>query len=40
MELHMNMVCSKCDNVYDYKTENVKNLWNAILSELNFKPEG
>ena len=40
MELHVNMICSKCDKIYDYKTENVKNLWNAILSELNFKPEG
>lgn len=40
MELHMNMVCSKCEKIYDYKTENVKNLWDAILSEMNIKPEG
>ena len=40
MELHVNMVCSKCGKIYDYKTENVKNLWDAILSELNIKPEG
>jgi len=40
MELHMNMVCSKCGKIYDYKTENVKNLWDAILSELKIKPEG
>ena len=40
MEFHMNMVCSKCEKIYDYKTENVKNLWDAILSEMNIKPEG
>lgn len=40
MELHVNMVCSKCGKIYDYKTENVKNLWDTILSELNFKPKG
>ncbi len=40
MELHMNMVCSKCGKIYDYKTENIKNLWDAILSELKIKPEG
>ena len=39
MELHINMVCSKCGKIYDHKTENVKKLWNAILSELNIKPQ-
>ncbi len=40
MELHVNMICSKCGKIYDYKTKNVKNLWDAILSELNVKPVG
>ncbi len=40
MELHMNLVCSKCGKIYDYKTKNVKNLWESILSELNVKPVG
>jgi len=40
MELHVNMVCSKCGKISDYKTENVKNSWDAILSELNIKPVG
>jgi len=40
MELHVNMVCSKCEKIFDYKTENVKNLWDVILSEINIKPEG
>ena len=40
MELHVNMICSKCGKIYDYKTKNVKNLWESILSELNVKPVG
>ena len=39
MELHINMVCSKCGIIYDHKTENVRKLWYAILDELNVKPE-
>ena len=40
MELHINMVCSKCEKIYDYKNEKVKELWNHIISELGFKPKG
>ena len=35
MELHINMVCSKCGKIEDYKAENVKKLWDAIISNLN-----
>lgn len=40
MELHINMVCSKCGKISDYKTENVKKLWSAIISDLGIKPKG
>lgn len=40
MELHINMVCSKCGKISDYKAENVENLWNAIISDLTIKPIG
>ncbi|MFW9946232.1 MAG: Fur family transcriptional regulator [Candidatus Odinarchaeota archaeon] len=40
MDLHINMVCSKCGQIYDYKTDKVKNLWKAILTELKVKPIG
>lgn len=40
MELHINMVCSKCGKISDYKTENVKKLWSAITSDLGIKPKG
>jgi len=40
MELHINMVCSKCEKIYNYKNEKVKELWNHIISELGFKPKG
>lgn len=40
MELHVNMVCSNCGKISDYKAENVENLWNAIISDLTIKPIG
>jgi Fur family peroxide stress response transcriptional regulator len=40
MELHINMVCSKCGKIYDYKAENVKKMWDNIISDLGFKPKG
>jgi Fur family peroxide stress response transcriptional regulator len=38
--LHINIVCSKCGKIYDHKTKNVKNLWAAVLSELDIEPKG
>ena len=40
MELHINLVCSKCGKIEDYKAENVTKLWNAIISNLHLKPIG
>ena len=40
MELHVNMVCSKCGQISDYKTENVEKFWSAIISDLRVKPTG
>jgi len=40
MELHVNLVCSKCGKISDYKAENVAKLWNAIISDLRIKPKG
>ena len=40
MELHINMLCSKCGKIYDYKAENVEKLWSAIISDLGIKPKG
>jgi len=40
MELHVNMVCSKCGKISDYKAENVEKLWSAIISDLKIKPKG
>ena len=40
MELHINLVCSKCGKIEDYKAENVTKLWNEIISNLNLKPIG
>lgn len=40
MELHINMVCSKCGKIYDYKADNVKKMWDSIILDLGFKPKG
>ena len=40
MELHINLVCPKCGKIDDYKTENVRKLWKAIISNLGVKPIG
>ena len=40
IELHINVVCSNCGKIYDYKSENVKKLWNTIISDIGIKPEG
>ena len=40
MALHINMVCSKCGKIHDYKAEKVEKLWSAILSDLEIKPKG
>lgn len=40
MELHINIVCSKCGKIYDYKAENVKKLWSVIISDTGIKPKG
>ena len=40
MEVHVNMVCSKCGKISDYKSENVEKLWSTIISDLRIKPKG
>lgn len=40
MELHVNMVCSECGKISDYKAEKVDKLWSAIISDLGVKPIG
>jgi Fur family peroxide stress response transcriptional regulator len=40
MEIHINLVCSKCGKIDDYKDENVRKLWKAIISNLGVKPIG
>lgn len=37
---HINIVCTKCGKIQDYKTESVEKLWKQIVGELRFKPIG
>jgi len=40
MELHINMICSECGKILDYKCDNVKEMWNVIISDIGVKPKG
>ncbi len=40
MEVHINMVCSKCGKIQDYKAKKIKKLWNEIISDIGIKPNG
>lgn len=39
-ELHINMVCTKCNQIHDYKPDNLKELWEKIIFQTDFKPKG
>ena len=40
MELHINLICSKCGKIEDYEAENFKKLWNDIITNLGLKTTG
>jgi Fe2+ or Zn2+ uptake regulation protein len=40
MELLINLVCSKCGKILDYKAENVNEFWEIMISDLGIKPKG
>lgn len=37
---HINVICPKCGQIYDYEAFRVKELWSKIVAELGFKPIG
>lgn len=37
---HINVICPKCEDIYDYEAKNVKRLWSQIIGELGFQPIG
>ena len=40
MNLHINMVCTKCGQIKDYKSESFNSHWNELISSLDFEPKG
>ena len=40
MDLHINMICTNCSTIHDYKPANIKELWEEMLSSLEIKPIG
>lgn len=39
-ELHINIICTKCNEIYDYKPHNLQELWEKIISQTEFEPKG
>jgi Fur family peroxide stress response transcriptional regulator len=37
---HINVVCPKCGDIYDYEAKSIKELWSQIVNDLEFKPIG
>ena len=37
---HLNVVCTSCYKIYDYKSKTIEDFWSLIVSELKFKSEG
>jgi Fur family peroxide stress response transcriptional regulator len=35
---HINIICLRCGEIYDYKSESVKEMWSKIVTELEFEP--
>ena len=40
MDLHVNMVCTNCGKITDYKDEKIENLWNDLILDIGIKPKG
>lgn len=40
MNLHINIVCTKCGQIKDYKSEAFNSHWNQLISNLDFEPKG
>lgn len=40
IQLHINMVCTKCGQIEDYESEIFKLHWKELISKLDFKPKG
>jgi len=37
---HINVICPKCGQIYDYEEDKLKKLWSQIVAKLGFKPIG
>jgi len=40
MDLHVNLVCSNCGKINDYKSQKINELWKQVTSDLDITPEG
>ena len=40
MDIHINMVCTKCGKIHDYKPEDIETRWHNLIAKLDIKPIG
>ena len=40
MDLHINMVCTNCGKIHDFKPDNILKLWEKLIANLEVEPEG
>jgi len=40
IELHINMVCTDCGTIHDYRPDNINELWEEMLLNLEIEPKG
>jgi Fur family transcriptional regulator, peroxide stress response regulator len=39
-DLHINMICVNCQQIRDFKPENLEDAWKQVISQLNTDPKG
>lgn len=39
-KLHINMICVNCQQIRDFKPENLEEIWKQLISQLNIEPKG
>ena len=39
-DLHINMICINCQQIRDFKPENLDDIWEQVISQLKTKPKG
>lgn len=39
-DLHINLICTNCHQIRDFKPNNLDDVWKQIISQINIEPQG